>query len=158
MLNSRIVKKIKSVFINALNEGTSASKLALTCSIGMYIAFSPFPGAHTIMVLTAKWLFKLNLPILFIVSSLNNPWTMIPVFTLDYYFGYWLIHTVLGINPPWILSLSNIFGSGSICICSFLVGGNILGIISFFVIYPLAYFLFKKINLRRSLHNIEKYL
>ncbi len=150
MIGKRIVEKIKSVFINALTDGTSPHKLALTCSVGIYIAFSPFPGGHTLLMLAFKWLLGLNLPVLFIVASINNPWTMIPFFTLDHYFGYWLVHTIFELNPPWTWSLAHIFGSGSVCLWSFLIGGNILGILGFLLGYPLFLLLFNFVHARNT--------
>jgi uncharacterized protein (DUF2062 family) len=138
------IEKIKQVFKNALTSGWTVKKLSLSFCIGMYIAFSPVPGGHTVMMLAAKWLFNLNLPVTFIASSLNNPWTVIPFFSLDYTFGYWFIHNFLGWNPTLIIPLTKIFGSGKICLWSFFIGGNILGIFAAITCYPIMYFVFKK--------------
>ena len=142
----RFYDKIKSVFKKALTSGLSANKLTLSFCTGIYIAFSPVPGGHTLMIFLAKWLFGLNLPILFIASSFNNPWTIIPFFSLDYIFGYWFLHNFLGWHPTWIISLEKIFGSGKICLLSFFIGGNILGIIAAIGCYPLMSFVFKKLS------------
>ncbi|MBX9830777.1 DUF2062 domain-containing protein [Candidatus Babeliales bacterium] len=140
-----IKKKIKNIFNKALMSGHSPHTLALSCALGFYIAFSPFPGAHTIMMLLAQWLLTLNFPLLFLVTSINNPWTMIPFFSFDYAFGYWLVHKIGGFSPPWQISLEKIFESGNICIVSFLVGGNILGISSALLSYPILLMIFKKL-------------
>ena len=108
----------------------------------MYIAFSPFPGLHGVMLLAAAYLFKLHLPTVIMIGSLNNPWTMIPFYSFDYAVGYWIMHSLLGFSPTttvnlsqWALhipgighALSNIVGSGSLCLWSFFVGGNLVGI------------------------------
>ena len=143
-----IVKKTKNIFKKALTSNMSPNKLALSVTLGIYIAFSPFPGAHTIMMLLFKWLFRLNLPILFFVSSFNNPWTMIPFFTLDYIFGYWFMHDFLHITPSLVIPLAKVFGSGKICLWSFLIGGNILGIVAALICYPIASFIFKKFSIK----------
>ena len=87
-----IIEKVKKVFKNAFTSGWSVEKLTLSFCIGIYIAFSPFPGIHTVMMLVAKWLFRLNFTVLFIATSINNPWTMIPFFSFDFFFGYWFVH------------------------------------------------------------------
>jgi uncharacterized protein (DUF2062 family) len=138
------IEKIKQVFKNALTSGWTTKKLTLSFCIGMYIAFSPVPGGHTVMMLAAKWLFDLNLPVTFMASSLNNPWTMIPFFSLDYAFGYWFLHHLIGWNPTLVIPLTKIFGSGKICLWSFFIGGNILGIMAAITCYPIMYVLFKK--------------
>ncbi|KKP23809.1 MAG: hypothetical protein SZ59_C0003G0033 [candidate division TM6 bacterium GW2011_GWF2_28_16] len=141
----QVFEKIKSIIKNAFTQGWTAKKLALSFSMGIYTAFSPLPGVHTAMMFLFKWLFKLNFPILFIATSFNNPWTMVPFYTLDYVFGYWFLHVFLKINPSWTISLAKIFGSGKICVWSFLVGGNILGLFFGLLTYPVIYFLFKNL-------------
>ncbi len=113
--------KIKEVLRLAIVRGATPKKLALSAAIGVYTAFSPFPGLHTVMMIGFTWLLKLNFPTLFVFTSINNPWTMIPFFSLDYAFGYWFVHNFIGWNPGWTLSLTKIFGSGSICLWSFFI-------------------------------------
>ena len=151
-----LLSGLKSRLMKMLASGTSPNKLAMSCSIGMYIAFSPFPGAHTIMMIAAQWMFRLNFPALFFFTSLNNPWTMIPFFSGDYLFGYWLIHKVFMWNPKWVIPLAKIFGSGNVCIWSFLIGGNILGIVSALICYPIMFFLFNKFCSSRAGCSVEK--
>ena len=141
----QVIEKIKSSIKNAFTRGWSVEKLTLSSCIGIYIAFSPFPGGHTIMMFLARWLFNINFPILFIATSINNPWTIVPFFTLDYFFGHWLIHTVLGINPGWSISLAKVFGSGEVCVWSFFIGGNILGISVALLSYPFVKLFFSKL-------------
>lgn len=150
------IQRIKKTFISILKSGTSPHQLALTFAIGLYIALSPFPGAHTLIVLAAYRLFSLNFPLLFIAANINNPWTMIPLYGLDYSFGYWLIHSVLGLTPVWHFDYQSWFNyvhitlpfSGNFCITSFLVGGNILGIVAGLTSYPIVKFI--AIKLRKT--------
>lgn len=142
----KTVPKIKEILRKALLDGMTPEGLAKSASAGVYIAFSPFPGAHTIMMIIAKWLFKLHFPTLFIFTSINNPWTMIPFFSLDYAFGYWFVHKLIGWEPTWSISLAKIFGSGSVCLWSFFIGGNILGIIGAFISYPLLRLFFQRMH------------
>lgn len=135
-------KKLRELLSKAVHEGWTAPQLAKSVAVGLYIAMCPFPGAHTIMLLGLKWLLRLNLPILFIATSVNNPWTMIPLYSFDYAFGYWLVHQVIGWTPTWSISLHKIFGSGSICVWSFLIGGNVLGLLAAGIGYPLARMIF----------------
>jgi len=141
-------EKIKKLLKKSLSSNASPGKLTFSACMGIYIAFSPFPGAHTLMMLASSWLFKLNFPILFITTSFNNPWTMLPFFSVDYFFGYWLVHNVCGWNPNWVISLEKIFGSGSICLWSFFIGGNVLGIVAALISYPFAKIFFTKLSHR----------
>jgi uncharacterized protein len=144
-------KSIKNFFYKGLSSGASAEALALSFSMGLYIAFSPFPGAHIMMVFFLKWMFRLNFPILFFATSLNNPWTMIPFFSIDYIFGYWLLHKVFNYHPGWQISLDQIFVNTKICFWSFIVGGNVLGIVIAALSYPIMKIIFKKIIHRKGL-------
>ncbi|KKQ33371.1 MAG: hypothetical protein US49_C0001G0051 [candidate division TM6 bacterium GW2011_GWF2_37_49] len=138
-------QKILDFFNKILKSGASPQKLAISCSIGIYIAFSPFPGLHAVMIFLIHWILGLNLPMMFLATSINNPWTIIPFYSTDYFFGYWLVHNVLGRNPDFCISLAKVFGSGKICLVSFFVGGNVLGLAVALISYPFASLLFKRL-------------
>lgn len=138
------IKKIKDILRKAFHVGHTPEKLALSCAIGIFIAFTPFPGVHTIVMFAINWLFRLNFPLLFLTTSINNPWTMIPFYTLDYFFGYWLVHSLMGWSPCWSISLTKIFGSGHICVWSFFVGGMALAVISGLLTYPIMLCIFRR--------------
>jgi uncharacterized protein (DUF2062 family) len=141
-------KRLSALFKNALLSGCTPQRLSRSCCLGLYIAFSPFPGVHTIIMLTCNYFFNLHFPTLLIATSINNPWTMVPFYTFDYAFGYWFVHSLIGWQPSWVFSLSKIFGTGKICIWSFLIGGNILGILVAFMSYPLFTRLFSHLASR----------
>ena len=52
----KILEKIKKSIFNAFSSGWSIEKLTFSFCVGIYIAFSPFPGGHTVMMIIAKWL------------------------------------------------------------------------------------------------------
>ncbi|MBM3893205.1 DUF2062 domain-containing protein [Candidatus Dependentiae bacterium] len=160
-----IFKKITSSITDSLLNGYTVHGISLAVSIGMYIAFSPFAGLHGVMILASAFLFGLHLPTVFLVASLNNPWTMIPFYSFDYILGYALVHDFFNLHPTLTFSahsldnywpslantLSKCLGSGSICVWSFLVGGNVAGIIAALACYPLV----KKL-LHRKHSNIKQ--
>lgn len=141
-----------------INWQHSPKKLALSFCIGNYIAFSPFLGLHTIMVFILSWLLNLNTPLVFAVScGVNNPWTAAPIYSLDYLFGYWLIHHVLHYDslyiPSWYGFIVDFFqhklGMAAPCIWSFLIGGNLLAILVSVLIYPMVLFIFSRMCVTR---------
>jgi len=71
-------------------EGDPQMK-AKAFAIGVFIAFSPTYGLHTITVILASWVFKLPFSILLLGSLVNNPWTFFPIYGSSYIVGRWLI-------------------------------------------------------------------
>ncbi|MFA6527197.1 MAG: DUF2062 domain-containing protein [Candidatus Babeliales bacterium] len=143
-------EKLKHIFYKALLEGCTPEKLTRSFCLGIYISFSPFPGLHTVMMIASMYLFDVHLPTLFLATSINNPWTMAPFFTTDYFFGRWLLHSFLAIHPTWVITLPKIFGSGTICLWSFLIGGNVLGVVCAMALWPFASVIFKKLSQGRN--------
>jgi uncharacterized protein (DUF2062 family) len=145
---------IRSFLQKLLGYERSPYKFALACSWGTYIAFSPFPGLHTLMALGISWLLGLSPAITVgMAYFVNNPWTLVPVYGADYAFGYWLLHTVLQIPSfylqfPGTAFLSTLWdthlGIAQPCIWSFLIGGNILGVVAAVAIYPVMLRFFER--------------
>jgi len=140
-----LLTKITTTFRTAITSGVSPSKLALSTAVGLYVAFCPFIGFHFLLVLASSWLFSLNFPLTLAVTSINNPWTMIPFYSSGYAFGYYVLHGVFNINPAWTISLEKIFGSGSICVWSYILGGNVLGLLFSLMSYPMVKPLFRRL-------------
>lgn len=145
------VSYLQQICERFLSINASPKKIAISLSVGIYIAFSPFIGLHTLMVLAASWCFRLPIAVIFAAScSINNPWTALPIYSLDYGFGYWIIYHLCGCsrmpNPSWYTYCANYLyaklGIPSFCVWSFLIGGNILGIIIATVAYPVFYSIF----------------
>jgi uncharacterized protein len=140
-----IFSRIHSLIQRMVASERCPSKLALTCALGIYIGISPLIGLHTAMIFLFGWMFTLSIPLLFAVSVLiHNPWTMMPVYALDHFFGKWLL-TVLKIDylrwdPTWVeacnLFLKEHTGITGLSLSAFLVGGNLLGIGISVMLYP----------------------
>jgi uncharacterized protein (DUF2062 family) len=125
----------------------SPHKLALTCALGVFIGISPLIGLHTVMTFAFSWAFSLNLAALFAVSVLvNNPWTMVPIYSADHFFGAWLFQFLqidyLQLDPVWVescnLFLKNHTGISGLSLTAFLVGGNILAVCMSIIVYPIT--------------------
>lgn len=146
-----------------LGYESSINTLTLSFCMGNYIAFSPYIGLHTIMIFVFTWFFRLNLAVTFAVAYLiNNPFTMVPVYLSDYLVGYWLLYSFLGldmqaINPLWLtklnLWLQSAVGFNMPCLWAFLIGGNLLGIVSSVILYPIMKYIFKLFRRSQSHEN-----
>src|SRR5690242_1180134 len=132
-----IITHMRSLRERLIAQVQSPHKLALTCALGVFIGISPLIGLHTVMTFVFAWVFSLNLAALFAVSILiHNPWTMVPVYSIDHFFGAWLFQLFqidyLKLDPVWFESfnifLKNHIGISGLSLTAFLVGGNILAI------------------------------
>lgn len=145
-------------FKNIALGNTAPHQLALAIALATYIAFSPFLGLHTIMLVIAGWLFNLNIPFLVAVGyGINNPWTMIPIYMGGYFFGYWLLHIVCavplaGLNPEWMVwfnhKLMAYLEIKEISFWAFMLGGNVLGVVFALIAYPVGLLIIKRIQKR----------
>ncbi|HLJ31995.1 MAG TPA: DUF2062 domain-containing protein [Candidatus Babeliales bacterium] len=152
-----IREKIKSLAHRLMAQERSPHKLALTCCLGAFIGISPIIGGHTAMTFLFGWLLRLSIPAVFMISTLiNNPWTMIFVYSLDHFFGKCLF-ALCKINhtqwePSWMSSLSGFLehhtGIAGLSLSAFLVGGNLLA----FGISVMLYIPMKKIFQRVVSH------
>lgn len=150
-----IKEKILNLISRMFNYESDPCLLAFTVSLSVYIALCPFVFLHTIMVLTAAWFFSLNsVFMLIITNTINNPWTMLFIYTSGYSFGNLILHTILGyrpmaLNPAWMEPLNNTLhsmtGMSGIALWSFLIGGNLLAILFSVILYPIIKYMCTKV-------------
>jgi uncharacterized protein (DUF2062 family) len=66
-------------------------RVALAFAVGLYIAFFPIIGIHTLMALGVGFAFRLSRAALLIGAYVNNPWTIVPLYTAGTVLGCWLL-------------------------------------------------------------------
>lgn len=75
---------MKEKFLQAirkiLSSGDDPKKIALACAIGLFIAFFPVLGVHTVMALALAWMFRVSPAITLAATFINNPWTIAPIY------------------------------------------------------------------------------
>jgi len=119
--------------------------LARSVALGVYIAFSPFLGFHTLLVFLLGWLFSLSIPIVFAVSLLlHNPWTMFFVYAAGYVTGE-LFFAVFPVSNNFLESYLQViiayipfFDMSPAVLLRILIGGNILGVFVALIVYSLT--------------------
>jgi len=62
-------------------------KLALASAIGVFIAFSPWLGLHIVSGFFFAWIFRVSKFVVLSVMFVNNPWTMVPIYAFNLWFG-----------------------------------------------------------------------
>lgn len=141
-----IKAKFKDFISRFIHHERSAHRLALSGSIAIFIAFSPFLFFHTIMIIVACWFLRLNFALVYGIAHLiNNPWTMVAIYAADHWLGHWLLswwgaYDLINANPFWIQYFNNKlekFGyMPTFSLWSFLVGGSLLAVAFSIFFYP----------------------
>jgi len=116
-------------------------KLALAFAVGVFIAFSPTLGLHTISCLVFAQLFRLSKFVVFTGSFINNPWTIIPLFGFCTWFGTKI--TGSGTHIPRIawneITISTAYLTLKPYLWPFIAGTMVLGTIAAIISYFLFY-------------------
>lgn len=135
----------RSLLRQVLHLQESPERTALAFAIGVGIAFCPFYGFHTILVVFATWVFRLNFIAVMTGNLLNNPWTTVPVLGLTYWTGAFILGRTDSPSFDWNdLSFGAIYEQVMPYAVPFLLGGIVLSVLAAVVSYPLAYYLICK--------------
>jgi uncharacterized protein (DUF2062 family) len=141
--------RIKKMTQQILHLGDSPSRTALAFAIGVFIAFSPLYGLHTISVLVCAWAFRLNVVAIHAGSLINNPWTLLPILGTTMWVGLRLVPVgaatplAIGEPPPvaWgDFTLQMLWHQFQPFFLPFVVGATVLGIVCSLIAYPLLLF------------------
>lgn len=66
-------------------------RAALAFGLGVFIAFFPLVGLHTLLALGIAFAFRLNRVAMLLGAYINNPWTLAPLYMLGTLFGCLLL-------------------------------------------------------------------
>ena len=93
----------RSTFRRLLTLDDPPERTALAFAIGVFIAFSPFLGLHTIMATLVAVLFRFNKIAVFAGTFINNPFlTLVPIIIASYAVGAFLLGQPLRISAEGI--------------------------------------------------------
>ena len=147
-----MVGKIKQQFSKLLHLNDTPNRIAVAFALGVYIAFFPLIGLHTIMVFLFAWMFRLNTIALLLGSLLNNPWTFGPLFGSCLWLGLKLYGMKRPIPPlDWQqLTWMNLMTQLKPYLIPFVLGTTIIGIIASVIAYFLANYLITQYRQARS--------
>ena len=112
----------------------SPSRVALAFALGVFIAFFPILGIHTVLALVIALAFRLNKVAILFGAWINNPWTVAPMYAAGTLLGC----VILGVSPSrlggidWSLSGRAFYGrlveGFRPLLPPFLVGNLVLGV------------------------------
>src|SRR4026207_660616 len=82
----------RAAFRRLLAIDDPPERTALAFSIGVFIAFSPFLGLHTILATVLAFAFRFNKVAIYTGTFINNPFlTLVPIIIASYAVGAFLL-------------------------------------------------------------------
>jgi len=140
-----------------LRFNETPERLAFSFALGVFLALTPLIGLHLILGLALAFLFGLNRVAVVSGLFLNNPWTMIPYYTMATYFGGWLTGFPQVPALPafgWAALTDARFWSQLMphwhLIVPMAVGSTTLAVLGAAVSYPLVRFIIRRGRIRLS--------
>lgn len=129
--------RIRSLF--KLND--PPHKLALAFAVGVFIAFSPTIGLHTLSVFALAWALRLNTIVMFTAAFINNPWTIVPMYGFCLWFGMKITGSDIPTpDIPWNdISLSNLLLLLKPYLWPFVAGTLVIGAFAAALSYGIFY-------------------
>ena len=141
----------RAAFRRLLAIDDPPERTALAFSIGVFIAFSPFLGLHTILATAIAFLFRFNKIAIYTGTFINNPFlTLVPIIIASYAVGAFILGRPLSIPDQGVELLKNprLFSgdydrllfvqSWNDIVWPFSVGGMVLSVVCSLLAYPLT--------------------
>ncbi len=140
----------RAAFRRLLAIDDPPERTALAFSIGIFIAFSPFLGLHTIMATVIAFAFRFNKVAIYTGTFVNNPFlTLVPIIIASYAVGAFILGRPLQIPDEGIELLKDphlfsgeyyrrIFVQSWNIVWPFAVGGMVLSVVCSVIAYPLT--------------------
>ena len=140
----------RTTFRRLLALDDPPERTALAFSIGVFIAFSPFLGLHTILATLVAFLFRFNKVAIYGGTFINNPFfTLVPIIIASYAVGALVLGRPLRIpasgiellRHPHLLTANyyhKLFRESRDILWPFAIGGMMLSVVCSLIAYPVT--------------------
>lgn len=140
----------RTAFRRLLALDDPPERTALAFSIGVFIAFSPFLGLHTIMATAVAFIFRFNKIAIYTGTFINNPFlTLVPIIIASYAVGAFILGRPLRIpetgiellRHPHLLTADyyrQIFRESWGIVWPFAIGSTVLSVVCSVIAYPVT--------------------
>ena len=140
----------RATFRRLLALDDPPERTALAFSLGVFIAFSPFLGLHTILATLIAFLFRFNKVAVYAGTFINNPFlTLVPIIIASYGIGAFFLGRPLRIpaagvellRHPHLLTAAyyrQLFEESWDIVWPFTIGGMTLSVVCSLVAYPVT--------------------
>lgn len=148
------LSSIRTQLTQVLHLEESPHRTALAFSLGVFIAFSPTYGLHTLSAIFLAWAFRLNFPALLLGNFVNNPWTTVPILGATMWTGFF----ILGMPDAPVFSWDNlsaeaIFEVAMPYILPFTLGACTLSLLGSLLAYPAGLLMISQYRKRHPIHH-----
>jgi len=140
----------RSTFRRLLALDDPPERTALAFSLGVFVAFSPFLGLHTILATLIAFVFRFNKVAVYSGTFINNPFfTLVPIIIASYAIGAFILGRPLRIpqagvellRHPHPLTASyyhQIFQESWDIVWPFSIGAMMLSVVCSLIAYPVT--------------------
>jgi len=155
----------RAAFRRLLAIDDPPERTALAFSIGVFIAFSPFLGLHTILATFIAFVFRFNKVAIYTGTFVNNPpLTLVPIIVASYAVGAFFMGRPLRIPPEGVELLKNphlltgdyyrqLFVQSLSIVVPFALGGMVLSVVCSLIAYPLTLRALRAVRDRKAIKN-----
>jgi uncharacterized protein len=149
-------KMFRSTFRRLLALDDPPERTALAFAIGVFIAFCPFLGLHTILATLVAFVFRFNKIAIYSGTFINNPFlTLVPIIIASYAIGALVLGRPVRIPDEGFSLLTDphpfsgdyyrkLFRESWQIVWPFTVGATILSIVCSLIAYPVTSWLLRK--------------
>lgn len=139
----------RSTFRRLLALDDPPERTAFAFSTGVFIAFCPFLGLHTILATLIALLFRFNKLAIYSGTFINNPLTLVPIIIASYAGGAFLLGRPLRISVEGLELLTNphpltagyyrkLLRESWQIVWPFTIGATVLSLVCSLVAYPVT--------------------
>jgi uncharacterized protein (DUF2062 family) len=124
-------------------------RVALSFGVGTFIGMSAFLGVHVVSALVAAQCFRLNRKAMLIGVFVNNPWTLVPFYSLSAWLGLVLLNRPRSIPAvEWSsVTAASLFREASALALPLILGSTCLGLVAGFTGYVLVRNMLRRVSL-----------
>ena len=157
-----VQQMFRANFRRLLTLDDPPERTARAFAIGVFIAFSPFLGLHTIMATLVAFIFRFNKIAIYSGTFINNPvLTLVPIIIASYAIGAFILGQPLRISPegldllkePHLLTgdyYRKLVREGSEIVWPFTIGGTVLSVVCSAIAYPVTFWMLRKRRQRKA--------
>jgi uncharacterized protein (DUF2062 family) len=137
-----LLGRFRAIVSQVLLVDDTPHRLALAFALGVFLGMSPLIGLHTVLALLLAWAFRLNRLVTLSGAFVNNPWSIIPIYTFSTWVGTIMLGTELRVDDiDWHrITLGTLVHDLENLIIPFILGSAVVGLVA----AVLAYFVIRK--------------